>query len=61
MKNQIIKMELTREQWTWVQVALLEAQIVASEQKRLNDADRYWQAYNLVGQQKREAIMNVEH
>ena len=54
-------MELTREQWTWVQVALLEAQIVASEQKRLNDADRYWQAYNLVGQQKREAIMNVEH
>lgn len=57
MKQQIIKMELTREQWTWVQVALLEAQIVASEQKRLKDADRYWQAYNLVGQQKRSAIL----
>lgn len=61
MKEQIIKLELTREQWTWVQVALLEAQIVASEQKRLKDADRYWHAYNLVGQQKREAILNVEH
>lgn len=61
MKDQIIKLELTREQWTWVQVALLEAQIAASEEKRLKDADRYWHAYNLVGQQKREAIMNVEH
>lgn len=61
MKQEIIKLELTREQWTWVQVALLEAQIVASEQKRLKDADRYWQAYNLVGQQKREAILNIEH
>lgn len=61
MKEQIIKLELTREQVTWVQVALLEAQISASEQKRLKDADRYWHAYNLVGQQKREAIMNIEH
>ena len=57
MKEQIIKLELTREQWTWVQVALLEAQISASEQKRLRDADRYWLAYNLVGQQKRRAIL----
>lgn len=57
MKQQIIKLELTREQWTWVQVALLEAQISASEQKRLKDADRYWYAYNLVGQQKRRAIL----
>lgn len=57
MKEQIIKLELTREQWTWVQVALLEAQISASEQKRVKDADRYWLAYNLVGQQKRRAIL----
>lgn len=56
MKEQIIKLELTREQWTWVQVALLEAQIAASEQKRLKDADRYWFVYNLVGMQKRQKI-----
>jgi hypothetical protein len=57
MNEQIIKLELTREQVTWLQVALLEAQIASSEEKRLSDADRYWLAYNLVGQQKRRQIL----
>lgn len=55
MKQETYKITLTREQITWVQVALLEAQISASEDKRQEDADRYMAAYRIIGTEKRRA------
>lgn len=57
MTQETFKINLTREQLTWVQVALLEAQISASEDKRQADADRYMQAYKIIGTEKRRALV----
>lgn len=52
MKQDLFKITLTREQLTWVQVALLEAQLSASESNRISDAERYLQAYRIIGTEK---------
>ena len=52
MKNQIYQIRLTREQLTFIQVALLEAQISASQDKRETDADRYMETYKYIGTEK---------
>jgi len=55
MKEQF-KLTFTREQLTWVQVALLEAQISASQDKRKSDEDRYMQMYRFIGTEKRRVL-----
>lgn len=52
MTKQIYQIRLTREQLTFVQVALLEAQISASQDKRNTDADRYMTMYKYIGTEK---------
>lgn len=56
MKQEIYKINLTREQLTFVQVALLEAQISASQDKRKTDADRYMETYKYIGTEKRRVL-----
>ena len=52
MEKQIYQIRLTREQLTFVQVALLEAQISASQDRRKTDADRYMTVYKYIGTEK---------
>lgn len=42
---------------THVQVALLEAQIIASEECRRADADRYMTMYQYIGTEKRKVLV----
>ena len=42
---------------THVQVALLEAQIIASEEGRRTDADRYMTMYKYIGTEKRRILL----
>ncbi len=56
MTNETYKITLTREQLTFVQVALLEAQIAASEDKRIQDATRYLDTYKYIGTEKRRVL-----
>ena len=57
MKEQF-KLTFTREQLTWVQVALLEAQISASQDRRKSDEDRYMQMYRFIGTEKRRVLIH---
>lgn len=57
MANEIFKLTFTREQLTHVQVALLEAQIIASEECRRADADRYMTMYKYIGTEKRRVLI----
>lgn len=56
MKQEIYLIRLTREQLTFVQVALLEAQISASQDKRQNDVSRYMETYKYIGTEKRRVL-----
>lgn len=56
MKQETYKINLTREQLTFVQVALLEAQISASQDKRKTDAERYMETYKYIGIEKRRVL-----
>lgn len=56
MTQEIFNINLTREQLTFVQVALLEAQISASTDERQNDADRYLETYKYIGTEKRRIL-----
>lgn len=56
MKQEQFKLTFTREQLTWVQVALLEAQISASQDKRHSDEDRYMQMYRFIGTEKQRLL-----
>lgn len=56
MTQEIFNINLTREQLTFVQVALLEAQISASTDERQNDADRYLETYKYIGTEKRRVL-----
>lgn len=57
MKQELFKLTFTREQLTWVQVALLEAQISASQDMRRNDEGRYMEMYKYIGTEKRRALL----
>lgn len=56
MKPEIYQIRLTREQLTFVQVALLEAQISASQDQRQNDVARYMETYKYIGTEKRRVL-----
>ena len=56
MTQEQFKLTFTREQLTWVQVALLEAQISAGQDKRKADEDRYMQMYRFIGTEKRRVL-----
>lgn len=56
MMKELFKIQLTREQLTWVQVALLEAQIAASEDRRKRDQERYMEVYKYIGTEKRRIL-----
>lgn len=56
MKPELYKINLTREQLTFVQVALLEAQISAFQDKRKTDAERYMETYKYIGTEKRRVL-----
>lgn len=53
MTQEQFKLTFTREQLTLVQVALLEAQISAGQDKRNADEERYMQMYRFIGTEKR--------
>lgn len=57
MANEIFKLTFTREQLTHVQVALLEAQIIATEECRRADADKYMTMYRYIGTEKRRIML----
>ena len=56
MKQEVYQIRLTREQLTFVQVALLEAQISASQDQRQSDVDRYMDTYKYIGTEKRRVL-----
>lgn len=58
MKQEQFKMTFTRDQLTWVQVALLEAQISAGQDKRHSDEKRYMQMYRFIGTEKQRLLTN---
>lgn len=56
MNQEFYSIRLTREQLTFVQVALLEAQISASQDKRQSDVNRYMETYKYIGTEKRRVL-----
>lgn len=60
MEKQYYQIRLTREQMTFVQVALLEAQISASESKRHSDANRYLETYKYIGTEKLRVLTHQD-
>ena len=56
MNPEVYQIRLTREQLTFVQVALLEAQISASQDQRQSDVDRYMETYKYIGTEKRRVL-----
>lgn len=57
MTDEIFTLTFTLEQLTHVQVALLEAHIIASEECRRADADRYMTMYKYIGTEKRRVLV----
>lgn len=56
MDKEFYQIYLTREQLTFVQVALLEAQISASQDNRQSDVNRYMDTYKYIGTEKRRVL-----
>ena len=56
MNPEVYQIRLTREQLTFVQVALLEAQISASQDQRQSDVYRYMETYKYIGTEKRRVL-----
>lgn len=56
MNPEVYQIRLTREQLTFVQVALLEAQISASQDQRQSDVVRYMETYKYIGTEKRRVL-----
>lgn len=56
MNKEVYQIYLTREQLTFVQVALLEAQISASQDQRQSDVARYMETYKYIGTEKRRVL-----